>query len=398
MFYDKQPIESREEYKAMLTAMGMLSQLFSGSETPYLAYRAHENIFARYFDVENNARHDNSADAISSRLGVGIGLKTWVGEDAQKVAEFGRLRPEYASLDGIALVKKISHYRNERIRTTKNLHGLNNLIYHVVKRFPGMMSIYEETFDPIDIDSIKLIPKRSRVNSIYFEDQKHVYKFSKSKNTLYMQFDKMTLLDSFNVEISEDPFDIVWTASLAQNNASPGVASPSPEQLCLRLYSTKGKGMKHIPAKSGLNQWNGSRKRYKHRPDGSKYLVKETPRNKNEVYICYPKVDRDRGIFFPPHGIPFDLILPDGKVLSAKLAQQNSKGIMSNPNSALGKWLLRDVFELPEGTKVTYDLLRRLNIDSVVFTKLSDERYSVDFAEVGTYEEFYGVEDREAVE
>lgn len=33
------------------------------------------------------------------------------------------------------------------------------------------------------------------------------------------------------------------------------------------------------------------------------------------------------------------------------------KSIMSNPNKALGKWLLRDVFELPEKTLVTYDML-----------------------------------------
>lgn len=398
MFYDKQPIEAREEYKSMLTAMGRLSQLFSDSETPYLAYRAHENVFARYFDVDNNARHDNSADAISSRLGVGIGLKTWVGRDTQKVAEFGRLRPEYADLDGLALVKKIAHYRNERIRTTKNLHGLEDLLYHVVKRFPGMMSIFEESFDPIDIEAISLLPERGQANSVYFDDGKHVYNFSKSKNTLYMLFDKMTLLDSFNVQIAENPFDMVWAASAAQGVVVPSTRSPATEQLCLRLYSTSRDGVKYIPEKSGLNQWNGSRTTYEHLPDGSRISVKETPRNTNEVYIPYPKVDRDRGVFFPPHDIPFDLTLPDGKVLSAKLAQQDSKAIMSNPNSALGKWLLRDVFELSEDTVVTYDLLRTVNVDSVIFTKLSEGRYSVDFAELGTYESFYNLEDIEAVE
>lgn len=102
MFYDEQPIHTRESYKSMLTAVGRLSQLFSDSESPYLAYRAHENIFARYFDVEHNARHDDSADAISSRLGLGIGLKTWVGGNLQKVAEFGRLRPEYADLESLS--------------------------------------------------------------------------------------------------------------------------------------------------------------------------------------------------------------------------------------------------------------------------------------------------------
>ncbi|HCM95868.1 MAG TPA: NgoFVII family restriction endonuclease [Glutamicibacter sp.] len=397
MFYSIQPIEAREDYKAMLAAIGRLSHLFSDSETPYLPYRAHENIFARYFDVENNARHDNSADAINTQLGIGIGLKTWVGGDNQKVAEFGRLRPKYAGLDGLELVKEIAHYRNERIRMTKNMHGLNSLLYHVVKRCPGEMSIYEKSFDPINIEAIKLLPGRGRANSVYFHDGKHTYNFSKSKNTLYMLFDNMSLLDSFDVSIAEDPYDIVFTGSDVQFAVASTKRSPASEQLCLRLYSTKRNGEKFIPDQSGLNQWHGFRRSYKHNPDGSRTLLKTTPRNVNEIYIPYPKEDRDRGTFFPPREVPFDLVLPDKKVLTAKLTQADSKAIMSNPNGALGKWLLRDVFELPEGTKVTYDILRTLNVDSVIFTKLSDSRYSIDFAALGTYESFYHLEDIEAL-
>ena len=63
---------------------------------------------------------------------------------------------------------------------------------------------------------------------------------------------------------------------------------------------------------------------------------------------------------------------------------------MSNPNNLLGEWLLRKVFELPEGTLVTYDMLLKFGIDSVVFTKHDELDYSVDFAEIGTYETFYG--------
>ena len=62
---------------------------------------------------------------------------------------------------------------------------------------------------------------------------------------------------------------------------------------------------------------------------------------------------------------------------------------MSKPNKKLGKWLLRNVFELNEGTLVTYEMLEKFGIDSVIITKHSDLEYSIDFAEVGTYEEFY---------
>ena len=79
-------------------------------------------------------------------------------------------------------------------------------------------------------------------------------------------------------------------------------------------------------------------------------------------------------------------MLPDGKIIQAKVCQDGGKAIMSNPNSALGKWLLRDVFELPEGTKVTYEMLKIFGIDSVLFTRINSKLYSIDFTEIGTYE------------
>jgi hypothetical protein len=69
---------------------------------------------------------------------------------------------------------------------------------------------------------------------------------------------------------------------------------------------------------------------------------------------------------------------------------------MSNPNNLLGKWLLRDVFEIEEGTKVTYEMLKVFGVDSVMFTKLDDRKYAVDFCELGMYEKFYGLDDKDA--
>lgn len=45
MFYDKQPVQQKEDYKQMLSLVGSLSNLFSASVEPMLNYRAHENIF-----------------------------------------------------------------------------------------------------------------------------------------------------------------------------------------------------------------------------------------------------------------------------------------------------------------------------------------------------------------
>lgn len=414
MFYDIQPEQDRNNYKRMLTIIGKLSRLFSTAEEPYLYYRAHENVFAKYFDVDNNARHDDSADAYSVEQGVGIGLKTWIGRDDQKVAEFGRLRPNYENLDGMELIQQIAEYRNTRIRTTINTHGLREMLYHIVKRTSGMMQIYESAFDYIDREQIVLDENRGNANNIYFTDGNHTYHFNKSKSTLYMIFEDMELLDEFEVEIVDDPYDLL--SQLFEEDESMGVEGDLEafthrmeryQQLCLRLYATDRDGRKYVPGRSGLNQWNANGR----------------ARDVNEIYIPYLKEDRERDLdFFPPRDTPFTLALPDGTEISAKVCQRAyrklsddeyenlseeekriedekslvGKSIMSNPNKILGEWLLRDVLQIEEGTVITYDMLRVYNIDCVVFTKISDRTYRIDFGELGTYERFYGLEDAEA--
>lgn len=401
MFYDLQPNEEKEQYKRMLAIVGQLSNLFSESECPYLAYRAHENIFCKYLDAVNLARSDCSADAKKGTMG--IGLKTWMGNDDQKVAEFGKLKKTYAELKGIDLVKKIAEYRNERIRVTKKLHGIETMIYHVVKRVPNAMQILECAFDCIDIDKIEIIEDRGNDNNTYFTDGKHVYHFSISKNTLYMIFDDLELLDSFDVKIVEDPYALLmslmvvtrerpsemeYTLSTDILKTTSNTLVKKQKQLCLPLYSRRGrKKEKFVAEKSGLNQWNASGR----------------SRNVNELYIPYLTEDRQRDIgFFPPRDTSFTLHLPDGVKLSAKVCQEADKNnplagkaIMSNPNKELGKWLLRDVFELEEGTVVTYEMLEKFGVDSVIFTKNGELDYSIDFCEVGTYEKFYAISNDE---
>lgn len=378
MFYENQPLNQRDNYKRMLSIIGNLTKLFSESDCPYLPYRAHENIFCKYFEADNLARMDCSADAKKNRIG--IGLKTWTGQDDQKVAEFGRLRETFAGLTGLELVRKISEYRNDRIRVTKNLNGIDTMIYHIVKRIPGAMQILEYAFEYIDIDNISLIPNRGNVNNTYFTDGHHTYHFSVSKNTLYMIFEDMELLDTFDVEIMNDPYRFLMTLMYGEEQISAPEEIMHPvqmvrlPQICLRLYSTKSNGTKFVAEKSGLNQWNAAGR----------------PRNPNELYIPYPAEDRERTSgFFPGRDTVFSLTLPDGTVIPAKICQADGKAIMSNPNRILGEWLLRTVFELPEGTLVTYEMLQRFGIDSVVFTKHDELEYSVDFAELGTYEDFY---------
>lgn len=384
MFYEMQPEELRSNYKKMLTIIGNLTLLFSESNCPYLPYRCHENIFCKYLEAENLARSDCSADAKKGQIGVG--LKTWMGQNDQKVAEFGRLRETYENLSSMDLVRQIAEYRNERIRVTKNMHGIDQMIYHIVKRVPGAMQILELAFENIDIDNLSLIENRGNVNNTYFTDGNHIYHFSTSKNTLYMIFENMELLDSFEVEIMDDPYAFLMNAFDEQVgpvvNIANQVQAPvdRTNSICLRLYSVKSDGTKFVAEKSGLNQWNAAGR----------------VRNPNEVYIPYTSKDRARTDgFFPPRDTVFNLTFPDGTVIPSKVCQQDSKAIMSNPNKKLGEWLLRKVFELPERTLLTYRMLEIFGVDCVIFTKHGDLDYSIDFAEAGTYEAFYGIENDE---
>ena len=377
MFYENQSSEDRHNYIEMLSTIGSLTLLFGDTKTPYLPYRAHENIFCKYFKAENLARHDCSVDAKKGRLG--IGLKTWTGSDSQKIAEFGRLHKEYKGLTGIELVKAIAGYRNQRIRITENMHGLKELIYHIVRRVPNAMQIIEYPFDYIDIDKISIIENRGSVNNTYFTDGKHTYHFSISKNTLYMIFDKCNddykILEEFNVEISPDPYASL--ASIDRSDIWNEIVDQEPtdysDKLCLRLYTSSKKGGKQVAPKSGLNQcFAGGRER-----------------NSDEVYIPYPAEDRRRSVgFFPSPETPFRLKMPDETIISAKVCQAGGKAIMSNPNKLLGEWLLRKVFEVPSGKPMTYEMLERFGVDCVVFTKLNNLEYKIDFAQIGTYEKY----------
>lgn len=380
MYYDRQPKSKQKRYKQFLTAIGKLSKIFSESNNPYLSYRAHENIFCKAFEAENVGRDDSSADAKSGNIG--IGLKTWTGTDNQKIAEFDTDGRNIRNLSGINLAKTVAGWRNGRIDTTIRMYGLEKLIYHVVKRYPHKMKIFESAFDKIDIDNITLLTQHSNYNNIanvYFTDNKHTYHYLKSKSTLYMFFDSMEKLDEFEVEILDDPYDFLITNLFS--TSSSGLAMDyffnenknAYDKLCLKLYSGNGE-KRFVPEKSGLNQWNaGGRER-----------------NADEMYIPYPSKERNNSVgFFPPRDTPFNLELPDGKIISAKVCQDDGKAIMSNPNRELGHWLLRDVFNLKEGTLVTYDMLERFGIDSVIFTKINNSSYKIDFCEIGTYEKYY---------
>ena len=128
-----------------------------------------------------------------------------------------------------------------------------------------------------------------------------------------------------------------------------------------------------MPEKSGLNQWNaGGRVR--------KY---------GEVYIPIPaEIRKLKSGFFPERDKIFNLEIPSGEKLKAKICQDNGKALMTNPNIALANWLLKDVLQLKERELLTYKKLEIIGIDSVKIEKIDNENFKIYFSKIGSYEKF----------
>ena len=379
MFINTQEETKKAYYSKMLERVGSLSRLFSESDVPYLHYRIAENLFCKSFGASNLSRSDTSADA--SLNGVGFGLKTFLqgsGKKMEKVAEFNSDSTVFKKLPIDEQVREIARLRNERIETTKKIYGLSEIIYHCVTRANKKMSVIETPMHPIDIASISILHAGEK--SLSFKDVNEVYSFNFSKSTLFKRFVIENILVEIPVTIIGEPFQVLERLFTTGGEEQPGLKElifaplKRHEHVLLPLYSTRSnEDNKEVALKSGLNQWNAGGR----------------PRSLGEVYIPIPawihKVFPD---FFPPKDQPFNLRLPDKKILNVKVCQEGNKALMSNPNEALGQWILRDVLNLKEGELLTYKKLEDIGLDAVVVYKVDDENYEIDFAKIGSYDSF----------
>jgi hypothetical protein len=346
MYFNGLPDNERQQYESRLKLIGQFSNLFSSSKTPYLYYRVAEKIYCDCFNADDLSRGDVSSDAVLNVSGkkVGIGLKTFIfnnGRTFQKIAEFNRQRDEYRNLAPLAMVKKVSQLRNNRIIFTKNTYELDQAIYHCILRDNGQFSVFEEPMILINISAIKLLP--SNTNSLNFSDGLHEYNFNISKSTLLKRFITDKILYSFPVSILASPFYFLGknreTGIYSMVSETNHKDSDLIDTLYLPLYGRNNV----VGQRSGLNQWNATGR----------------VRDFNEVYIPVPaQVHKLKADFFPTRGSSFDLLLPNKKVLKSKLCQAGSKALMSYFNKDLGKWILRDVLKLEEGELLTYLLTK----------------------------------------
>lgn len=378
--------QCNEKYFEMLKLLASLSKLFSESQTPYLDYRIAENIFCKYYSAINDARACTAYDA---RLGkLGIGIKTFginKGHSVEKIAEFNKLKPKLDPLKGKDLAIQLAIFRNDRIQIANNTYDVENAIYHIVGRSNGALNIFNTEYNFIDINDIHEV--KDRAASISFISGDCLYSFNKSKSVLMKNFILPQSYKEVPVNILSDPLQLL--SELLQTEEETEIKEIKENKIfkglnyvILPLFSTRGQSMQ-VPPKSGLNQWNaGGRER-----------------DENEVYIPVPrKIHKKFPDFFPDKDTPFELILPNGKSLSAKICQENGKALMSNPNSALGEWILRKVLKKNPGELVTMDDLIKYGIDSVRIEKRhekndnNEEIFEISFttSEYESYTEFIG--------
>ena len=367
MFYNLQNIQEQEKYDELLTIIGSLSKLFSDAKEPYLYYRVAEKIFCQVFSSNDLSRGDVALDTFKND--VGIGLKTFLAgnyKSFQKIAEFNKDKPLYENKTPIDLIRTIAMLRNRRIEFTENLYGLNQSLYHCVIRSENTFKLHEELMDYVDISNIHNI--KSTKSSISFTDAKHDYSFNLSKSTLSKRFLTQNYLHEFNVKILENPFEDIRNC-LLKNELLYANSSLIMDTVYLPLYGRN----KVVYERSGLNQWNALGRK----------------RNVNEAYIPIPiAVHKKSPNFFPSRDKPFNLKLPNGKILQSKVCQAGGKALMSYSNKALGIWILRDVLKLKEEELLTYLKLQILGIDSVRIDKIDNENYEINFVSLGSFEKF----------
>jgi len=360
-------------YVKSIKIIASLSRLFSDNSTPFLHYRIMENIFCSCFNAKNLSRLDLAYDAQIDT--VGIGLKTFICEkdySIEKIAEFNRDSAFLKNLNSKNLAEKLAELRNDRIQSANNIYGIDKAIYHIIARRKNQILFFETDYEKIHIDNICDV-KKNKETSLSFNDEKNEYIFNFSKSVLQRKFYIPNDFYSIDINIVKNPFELLLNLQkqlLDVWQTKPKIAGK--DFVILPLYSTKS-GIKKVPEKSGLNQWNASGRERKY----------------GEVYIPVPiEIHRLCPDFFPPRDMSFMLKTPNNEMIQAKLCQDNAKALMSNPNTHLANWLLNIALGLKEGELARYERLQNLGFDSVIITKQDSKNFSIDIMPLDSYQKF----------
>jgi len=406
-------IKDPKKYEHYLKAVGSLSGLFSDNPRPLINYRTAERLFNMQSGAKDVGRQDGSFDSrIISATGrtIGVGVKTFTANSVtdsstEKIAEFSK--PAFvktlATLSGKDLALAVGEFRNKRVTSDALQLGVDiaNCYYHCVVRVPGALVLHEEPYELVKLTSLYPTDARGKQvkdwptgtdGHVYFGDGKNLYTFHRGKNVLQKRFNLAKGFTSSPIKIGilsdaferiASAFSIGSLAELASELGSVTVANPNKNtnsRVVLPLYSP---GKMAVHASSGINSWNAGGR----------------PRKFGEAYVSIPAlVHKIRPGFFPPRDQKFRLALPNGEVISAKVCQQGSKALMSDPNTAICFWLYELIdgdietakLRAKTGTPYTYDDLIKIGKDAVSVSKSSSEGidFDLELVSIGEYEAF----------
>lgn len=144
------------------------------------------------------------------------------------------------------------------------------------------------------------------------------------------------------------------------------------EKIVLSLLTSKG------------DAGNGSRLNWGVRPDGTPRISTNgngsvSKRDPNQSYIGLP-ASLQRSGFFPDVKHRFTVLTDDNQILTCVRAQANGKGIETpQDNSEIGRYF-RNRLGLANGAYISVTDLKKYGRTDVVFYKLDDENYVMDFA------------------
>lgn len=406
-------IKDPKKYEAYLKAVGSLSGLFSDNPRPLINYRTAEKLFNLQSGADDVGRQDSSFDSRifgSKNSSTGIGVKTFTANSSkdsstEKIAEFSK--PAFvfllSKMKGKKLATKVSEFRNARVTSDALQLGidLDKSYYHCAVRIPGAVVLHEEPYALVNIE--KLYPTDSRGKKVskwpthlnghlYFGDGQNLYTFHRGKNVLHKRFDLSKNYTSPPIKIQilsnafrrvVDAFGEAGLPGFADETGAvftPATPDGDVDRVVLPLYSP---GKMVVQASSGINNWNAGGR----------------ARKFGEAYIPIPSdVHKLRPGFFPPRDTKFVMGLPNGEKISAKVCQQGSKALMSDPNTSLCTWL----YELIDGSKVvaekrfdkkkpyTYQDLVNIGKDSVSVTRSKSPGvdFDLELVQLGAFEEF----------
>lgn len=413
-----------DKYAELLRAVASLSRLYSDNEKAYIDSRFVEKLFVYTSGAKDLSRKDNSFDAMLGKAGVGVktfGVPSAGSKKSEKIAEFTTLASQgiFNGLTQEQLALKASEIRNARVKTDAAEYDIeiDSSFYHCLLRTSEGAIIHEEPYSYINIDKIKPVNPNTfqevekfpdGIGFPCFSDEKHIYTYNTSKNVLFKRFDISTGLNSdlIPLVIHDGVFEklLGWFKGLNKTTIEYSVQQTLPlyevptelkagvDYVILPLYSLShskrqsklvGKNVKVVAEKSGINQWNAAGRERKF----------------GEAYIPIPVgIHHKYPNFFPSIDWSFNLKLPNGKGVSAKVCQQNRKALMSNPNDLICEWLFKSIdsnfseveFKDRFNHKrfYTYADLEIAGKDAVKVTKTDADNYSIEFMPIGAFEAF----------